>query len=61
MKTYTKRIKVSETFPVEENQEWSILEMGRLAEKWRVTNVGKKGNYFDAEVTEYIPDENDWM
>lgn len=51
---YRRTYRCSENFPVEKDQEWSVREGNKVAEKWRVLRGGRAS--FEVEIQEFIPE-----
>lgn len=53
---YKKKYEVSESFPVQAGDSWSVTEKGKLAERWHIMSVrhSAKHSHFIAEITEYF-------
>jgi hypothetical protein len=54
MRSYTRSFRMQENFPVAIDEEWTVTDRGRVAERWRV--ISKSVARFTVEVTEYIPE-----
>jgi hypothetical protein len=52
MRVYKKKYAVSEAFPVDRGDTWTVTERGKAAEKWVVLDVRR--GFFLAEITEYF-------
>jgi hypothetical protein len=57
MKVLRKTVKISDTFPIQLGESWSVMERGKLAERWTVIHR-VPGVQFTAQIEQFIPEDH---